>query len=78
MEPWKCSTQTRMYSCSYANRNNNLEAEGNGDKSGIITQPGYLRQISLNGIKDLSEQLVSEIIQRKFYLCPTVGPATLL
>lgn len=70
MEPWKHSTQTRMCNCSYANRNNNLEPEGSGGKSGTITQPGYLHQISLVGIKDLSQQLVSEIIQREFYLCP--------
>lgn len=70
MEPWKHSTQTRMCNCSYANRNNNLEPEGSGGKSGTITQPGHLHQISLVGIKDFSQQLVSEIIQREFYLCP--------
>lgn len=70
MEPWKHSTLTRMWNCSYANRNNNLETVGSGGKSGRITQPGYLHQTSLVGIKDLSQQSVSEIIQREFYLCP--------
>lgn len=54
MEPWKHCTETRMYNSFCANRNNNLEAEGSGGKSGTTTQPGYLRQISLVGIKELS------------------------
>lgn len=33
MEPWKHSIPTRMYNYSYANRNNNLEAEGSGVKA---------------------------------------------
>lgn len=62
MEPWKHSTLTRMWNCSYANRNNNLEPVGSGGKIGRITQPGYLHQISLVGIKDLSQQLLSEYL----------------
>lgn len=50
-----------------------LRTRGQLVKSGTITQPEYLLLIRLqrpSGIKDLRQQLVSEIIQREFIFIP--------